>query len=59
VRGSDEEVLPPGADAASAMRFRGQFSELPESGLSELGAACRAAGLEGLFLAALKISRPG
>lgn len=32
-----------------------EFHELPETGMSELGAACRAAGLERLFLTALKI----
>lgn len=34
-----------------------QFAELPESGMSELGQACKAAGLEDLFLAALKLRK--
>lgn len=35
--------------------FGGEFSELPENGMSILGQACKAAGLEGLFRAALKL----
>jgi hypothetical protein len=37
--------------------FEGGFVELPETGMSELGQMCRAAGIEDLFLSALKISR--
>jgi hypothetical protein len=33
------------------------FQELPETGMSQLGQICKDAGLEDLFLAALKIER--
>ncbi len=50
------------ADESSSetdLRFGGVFRELPEdsSGLTFLGQACRDAGLEALFLAALKIKK--
>jgi hypothetical protein len=35
----------------------GRFVELPESGMSELSQECKSAGLEDLFLAALKLNR--
>lgn len=37
--------------------FQGRFEELPESGMSELGQLCKAAGMEELFLATLKLTR--
>jgi hypothetical protein len=37
--------------------FTGKFTELPESGLSQLGLECKAAGMEDLFLAALKLTK--
>lgn len=44
---------------ASAQRALGQlqFMELPENGMSQLGQACKAAGMEDLFFAALKLSK--
>lgn len=37
--------------------FTGKFTELPESGMSQLGLECKAAGMEDLFLAALKLTK--
>jgi hypothetical protein len=34
-----------------------RFTELPETGMSQLGNECKAAGLEELFLAALKLNK--
>eukprot|EP00873_Tetraselmis_striata_P015851 jgi/Tetstr1/436115/TSEL_024962.t1 len=42
---------------AAARKLPAAFQELAESGMSELGQACRDAGLEQLFLSAMKISR--
>uniref|UniRef100_A0A7R9VXZ6 Uncharacterized protein n=1 Tax=Chlamydomonas euryale TaxID=1486919 RepID=A0A7R9VXZ6_9CHLO len=56
-RGTDEEELPRGADVGPALRLC-PFRELGEGCMSEMAAACRAAGLEVLFLAALKIRVP-
>lgn len=42
-------------DAARRFGSDSNLQELAETGMSELAAACRAAGLENLFLAALKI----
>ena len=36
-------------------RFRPEFHELSENGMSELSAACDSAGLRQLFLAAMKL----
>lgn len=58
-----EEAVPCNACATGRMEplpargFVGEFEELPETGLSELGAACRRAGCEHLFLAALKLAK--
>ena len=47
------------AGVTSGVRAFGHesFCELPESGLDELGAACRAGGLQHLFHAALKLDK--
>lgn len=45
------------ADGEAVRLFAGKFTELPESGMSQLGQECKAAGLEELFLAALKLNR--
>lgn len=45
------------ADSGAVRSFAGKFTELPETGMSQLGQECKAAGLEELFLAALKLSR--
>ena len=56
VRGSEEEVVSELNGVAAARCFPGsRFQELPETGMSDLAAACRGAGMEDLFLAALKI----
>ncbi len=59
VRGSEEEAAEACASggAAAARRFPGPLAELGEGCMAQLAAECRAARLEGLFLAALKISR--
>lgn len=46
--GSSAEVAP--------RSLQGKFLELPESGMSQLSSECRSAGLEELFLAALKLN---
>lgn len=71
VRGCEQEdcVLPPQSTSQHGTTQRQQreqlidqlrrlpipFVELPETGLSELGAMCKDGGLESLFLTALKI----
>ncbi len=58
VRGQEDMEASNDVAALGAARRFGSDSnlqELPETGMSELAAACRAAGLEDLFLAALKI----
>lgn len=52
-----ESPAAPGAAADAGRRFGADpaFHELPETGMSELAAACRTAGIEQLFLTALKI----
>ncbi|KAG2482140.1 hypothetical protein HYH03_018899 [Edaphochlamys debaryana] len=60
VRGQDllplPAPLPPDADLGPHRRLRAlPFAELDEGGMGELGALCRAAGLEELFLTALKL----
>jgi hypothetical protein len=45
--------------AAASRAFPGRFTELPETGLSQLSQECKAAGLEDLFCAALKLERKG
>jgi iron only hydrogenase large subunit-like protein len=41
----------------AARAFTGKFTELPESGMSQLSLECKAAGMEDLFLAALKLTK--
>jgi hypothetical protein len=53
VRG--RERLPPRGGAQPDWRFAQPFAELAESGMSELAARCAEAGLQQLFLAALKL----
>lgn len=48
-----------GGTAASSRAFSGRFTELLETGLSQLSQECKAAGLEDLFCAALKLERKG
>lgn len=44
-------------EVAVPRSLQGKFLELPESGMSQLSSECRSAGLEELFLAALKLTR--
>lgn len=48
-----------GGTAAASRALPGRFIELPETGLSQLSQECKAAGLEDLFCAALKLERKG
>ena len=60
VRGEEQEQEPlqPGLTLDSARKFAGhQIVELDEGGMSDLASACKAAGLEHLFLTAMKISK--
>lgn len=58
VRGEEQEPLNEGHTVDSARKFSGhQIVELDEGGMSELATACKAAGLERLFLTAMKISK--
>lgn len=58
VRGEEQEALKEGQNVDSARKFSGhQIVELDEGGMSELATACKAAGLERLFLTAMKISK--
>lgn len=58
VRGEEQEALQQEQSLDSARKFSGhQIVELDESGMSELASACKAAGLERLFLTAMKISK--
>jgi hypothetical protein len=57
VRGEQTEELAGSLDAGldSLRRLPRGFHEFPESGMSDLAASCRAAGLEELFLTTMKI----
>ena len=58
VRGEEQEALQQGQSLDSVRKFSGhQIVELDEGGMSELASACKAAGLERLFLTAMKISK--
>ncbi len=58
VRGEEQELLKEGQNLDSARKFFGhQIVELDEGGMSELASACKAAGLERLFLTAMKITK--
>jgi hypothetical protein len=58
----DGDLTGAGADATASNTgvpdrgFKLRFAELPETGLSELGQYCKEAGVEHLFLSALKLS---
>ncbi|CAI5705037.1 hypothetical protein KXD40_001709 [Peronospora effusa] len=57
VRGEQTEELGEGhsGDINSLRRLPRSFQEFPENGMSDLAAACRAVGLEELFLTTMKI----
>lgn len=58
VRGEEQEDLKGEKSIDSARKFSGnQIIELDENSMSELASACKSAGLEQLFLSAMKISK--
>ena len=58
VRGEEQVALKEGQSLASARQLSScQITELDEGGMSELASACKAAGLEQLFLTAMKITK--
>lgn len=57
VRGEEQEEAACGQEIDVLRRFPVGIRELNENGMSELGALCREAGLEALFLSGLKILR--
>eukprot|EP00899_Mesostigma_viride_P019649 jgi/Mesvir1/27686/Mv07405-RA.2 len=64
VRGESSESGRDGQTVDDLRRLRGtqsqrSITELLENGMSELATMCRDAGLESLFLTAMKIQRPG
>jgi hypothetical protein len=52
---TDAGVVSVCASGVPVRGFEQRFAELPETGLSELGQYCKDAGLEHLFLSALKL----
>ena len=58
VRGEEQAPLQEGQALDSGRQFASQhIIELYEGGMSELASACKAAGLEQLFLTAMKITK--
>lgn len=58
VRGEEAEPFVAGKDLNGSRKFATkQILELDEGGMSELATACRTAGLEQLFLTAMKITK--
>ena len=58
VRGEEQESLASEQGLDAARKFtENQIIELDENSMSELASACKAAGLEQLFLSAMKISK--
>lgn len=58
VRGEETEAFDKGKDLDGSRKFQSkQILELDEGGMSELASACKAAGLEQLFLTAMKINK--
>lgn len=56
VRGEEAEQLAEGKDLDGSRKVKSsQILELSEDGMSELASACKTAGLEELFLTAMKI----
>ncbi len=55
MRGEEREELPAAGVAEHQRRFTGKFAEVPGEDMSRLAALCREAGLEHLFLTALKL----
>jgi hypothetical protein len=54
---SSGQVSTAASDGVVGRALSNRFAELPETGMSQLGIECKAAGLEELFLAALKVSK--
>lgn len=58
VRGEEQASLKEGQTLDSGRQFSSQqIIELDEGGMSELASACKAVGLEQLFLTAMKINK--
>jgi len=55
VRGEEREECPAAGGPQQQRRFSGKFAEVPGEDMSRLAALCKDAGLEQLFLTALKL----
>lgn len=58
VRGEEAEPFAQGKDLDGSRKLKcNQILELDEGGMSELASACKSAGMEELFLTAMKITK--